>query len=139
MGLKVSKMKKNYILFLSVILLAFTANAQEEVRDPFTPFVWDKPTIVSPAAELDKLASTPLTEKPLVSYRLVGLIVSPKDSIALVKSRDKREYFVSVGDQIGNEGGVIEAIYSDGMTIDINGRIIDLTVNNRFDIQDEIE
>lgn len=116
--------------------LASSANAQEAERDPFTPFVWEKPSNVE-IINKDQYNKTPLTDKALADYRLIGVMVAPSEALALIKSKDKREFFVTTGDKIGIEGGTIHTISGEGISIDMDGKIIDLTVSNRFDTQNE--
>ncbi len=108
-------------------------------RDPFAPYAVEKPKTTAAGDIFDAAAPalTPLTERPLSSYQVIGVIVSPTDSVALIKSRDKRELFASIGDAMGSEGGKVEVISSEGITVDTNGKISNLTVSNRFDTPDE--
>ena len=130
-------MNKQWLPILAgITILAITAlpaNAKTLERDPFSPYAWEKPSNV---VEVDPLIgrttefTTPLTENALSTYKVVGTMISPKDALALVRTKDKREFFVSHGDPIGREGGEITVINIDGVTVDISGKIIDLTVNN---------
>lgn len=130
------KNKYSIIALLLMAMLPGTVFAQTAERDPFMPFAWDKPVAVDVQdASKEDIDNTPLTDNPITSYALIGVVVSPKDSIAVIKALDKAEYFAGVGDKIGSEGGVIDVITSEGITIDLNGRLIDLTVNNRFNGQ----
>jgi Tfp pilus assembly protein PilP len=131
---------KKLILLASISIFPISSNA-EEIRDPFSPFTWGGgPSTaveeVNPDS-IDNLSVTPLTKDSLSSYQLAGVIVSPTDSIALIRAKNKRDYFVNIGDSIGREGGIIDVISSEGITIDVNGKLIDLTVSNGFEIQNE--
>jgi hypothetical protein len=140
MRAKKKKMQNKFIcawLYL-LIFLPVMAFAEGKERDPFMPFAWEKPPAASEAQKAVRgSTSTPLTEDPLSSYTITGIIVSPKDAIILVKSHDKHEYFASVGDGLGSEGGLIDTISSAKVTVDINGKLVNLTVSSRLDIQNE--
>lgn len=131
-------MSKKLITFVSAITLPAIAFAGAD-RDPFAPFASAKPAITESSKQISTTGNsiTPLTEDSLSSYKLMGLIVSPTDSVVLIQSSSKREYFAGIGDKIGNEGGIIHLISTDGITVDIDGKLVDLTVNNRFEIQNE--
>lgn len=131
-------------LLTMVVILAFPLLAKaEELRDPFSPFGWGG--IKNPAVEaanadsIENLNVTPITKDPLSTYQLAGVIVSPTDSIALLRTKNKRDYFVNIGDEIGMERGIIDVISSEGITIDLKGKLIDLTVSNGFEIKNENE
>jgi Tfp pilus assembly protein PilP len=119
--------------------MAIPALSEAAGRDPFTPFQQGKqPTDTDDvkSEEVETAFVTPLTKDPLSYYQLAGVIISPWDSFVLIKSMDKREHFATIGDSLGKEGGVIDLISVDGITVDIDGKLINLTVTNRFDIND---
>ncbi len=118
-------------------MLTLPALALAGDRDPFAPYASAKTAIATTKQSESDSSITPLTEDSISAYKLVGLIVSPTDSIVLIRSSSNREYFASTGDKIGNEGGVIHKISTEGVTVDINGKLVDLTVNNRLEIQNE--
>lgn len=131
--------KLNNIALLAVIAL-FSVTAIAADRDPFMPYTWSSPS----GAEGTKVAgnapsANPLVDKPLSSYKVIGVVVSPSDALAVIKSRDRREYFAYIGDPVGMEGGVISAINIEGITIDMSGKVVPLKVSNRFENQDEKE
>ncbi|MDA0781646.1 MAG: pilus assembly protein PilP [Rickettsiales bacterium] len=135
-------MSKKLLALITISVFPFFANA-EEIRDPFAPLGWggsqNPSTENLDADSIESMNVTPLTKDPLATYQLGGVIVSPTDSIALIRTRSKRDYFVNIGDEIGMERGIIDVISSDGITIDVNGKLIDLTVSNGFEIKNENE
>ncbi|MCE3232256.1 MAG: Pilus assembly protein PilP [Rickettsiaceae bacterium] len=134
---------RNKLLTLcaSIAILPAIAAAEGPERDPFTPYALSKPALASAKQETageKGVSITPLTEDPLSSYKLTGLIISPRESIVLIQAHDKHEYFATAGDKLGSEGGVIHLVSTEGITVDVGGKLVDLTVNNnRFDIQNE--
>lgn len=123
-------------LFVAVIALS-SANAAE--RDPFLPYTWSGPAGKDAANSDTSKDVNPLVRKSLSSYKVIGVVVSPNDALAVLKTRDRGEYFVYVGDPIGSEGGIIETINSEGITVDIGGKIVSLKVSNRFESQDDTQ
>jgi len=130
-------MKNKLLVFATVATFPFFSVAQD-LRDPFSRGGNSGMLAEDPiSTEVNDLNVTPLTKDPITSYQLAGVIISPTDSIALVRTLSKRDYFANIGDSIGNEGGVIDEMSSEGIIVDINGKLIPLTVSNRFDIQNE--
>lgn len=153
----------NYKLLAFATIMAFPfISVAQDLRDPFSRggnsviLVEDNVT-----TEVNDHDVTPLTRDPITSYQVAGIIIkhekependsendsesnydeysedSGMNSIALIRTKNKRDYFASIGDYIGNEGGIIDEITSEGIVVDINGRLRDLNVSNRFDIQNE--
>jgi Tfp pilus assembly protein PilP len=133
-------MNKKLLVLITLATLPCYAIA-EEIRNPFAPFPWDAPaqeTGGTPDASKSSIPDAPpLLRDPIYFYKLAGVIISPTDSIALIRTKSKLDFFVKVGETVGNEGGVISKISTEGITVDVNGKPIDLTVSNRLDIQNE--
>ncbi len=131
-------MKKLIKLIIIAVIAGYgTAIAQD--RDPFLPYTWSSPNNADTGAGGTKSSDSanPLVDKPVSAYTVIGVVISPTDALAVLKSRDKREYFAYIGDAIGSEGGIIETINTDGITVNISGKIVPLKVSNRFEMQDE--
>ena len=129
-----NKLNKSLII---AVLSTFAHVTQAEERDPFLPYTWSAPAATDANGDKDATTSSPLIDKPLSAYTVIGVVVSPTDALAVLKSRDKHEYFAYIGDPVGSEGGVVETINTEGITVDIGGKILPLKVSNRFEIQDE--
>ncbi len=126
------------IIFILSCLITTIAIAAEE-RDPFKPYTWSAPSGGEPVVSSNKGGeiNNPLTDKPISAYTVVGVVVSPSEAIAVLKSRDKREYFAYIGDKIGIEGGIVSTIDTEGVTIDLGGKIIPMKISNRFEVQND--
>lgn len=126
------------IQILVFITITVYGAAMADERDPFQPYTWSAPSAAD-TKEIDKESAytNPLTNKPLSAYTVIGVAISPTDALAVLKSRDKHEYFAYVGDRIGSEGGILKVISTEGITIDIGGKIVPLKISNRFEAQDE--
>ncbi len=127
------------LIVMTIIAMLVADAAQAADRDPFLPYTWSAPTggnETTPGG--GKIPSTnPLIDKPISSYKVIGVVISPTDAMAVMKARDKHEYFAYIGDPIGSEGGIIETINTEGITIGVGGKIVPLKVSNRFENQDE--
>jgi len=131
------KMKK---LIRTICFIAFAGYglAFAQSRDPFTPYAVSPPVAASVGKAVDPAeGNNPLTDKPITAYTVIGVAISPTDAMAVLKSRDKHEYFAYIGDEVGSEGGKIETISSEGITVNINGKIVNLKVSNRLEIKDD--
>ena len=69
----------------------------------------------------------PLLRKSVLSYALVGVIISPKKKMALIVTVGK-EYFVYVGDELGNSEGRITEINKYGLVVKQNNKSVSLKV-----------
>ena len=79
----------------------------------------------------------PLLQKSVLSYALDGVIIAPKKKIALIRTMG-REYFVSVGDSLGNSGGRITEISKYGVVVKQKDKLVSLKVRrNKLDAKDE--
>ncbi len=116
---------------IGLLLPAALMAAQE--KDPFMPYTVgtaeksNKPDS-SPSIEA---ALRPLDTKPLTSYTVVGAILSPEKKLGVIKAPDGRDYFVAVGDQLGKEGGIVEEIALEGISLKMGEEKVVLMVSNK--------
>ena len=73
----------------------------------------------------------PLRRTPLSQYTVMGVLVSSKGNVAMVRTRSNEEFFVHVDDFLGNGGGQISQITSQGIEVREEGRVILVSVRNR--------
>lgn len=121
------------VMFIPLSLVA-------EERDPFVPYLFETPASVVDSEDTSQDAYStvrPLNDNPLKSYKLIGVIISPQQSVAVVQGPSRREYFVSVGDELGSEGGVIESMTVEGLSVDLGTELVNLKVTNKFEIQND--
>ncbi len=120
-----------YCALVSFILLP-NQPAHAGERDPFMPYQAErsKPKLGVSVSSLG--ASLALTEHPLGTLKLVGVIISPHQSFAIMQSRDGRDYFVSKGDKVGSEGGVLMDISPENVAIRLNKNTVELAVSNKI-------
>lgn len=132
-------MNKHSILISCLCIFSFMAVAQAKQRDPFQPYAWN----FSPEEEKSDASATntdtqyalnPLKNSPLHTFALIGVIVSKEKTLAVIKTFGNKEFFVRVGDALGKEGGHIETIDSDGLTVNTGSAIIPIPVSNKIEI-----
>jgi hypothetical protein len=73
----------------------------------------------------------PLIRNATASNTLMAVMISPELKIALIRTQSGDNYFVRIGDKLGNAEGVITAIKSDGIEVTEDSEVISLDVRNR--------
>lgn len=73
----------------------------------------------------------PLIRNAIASNTLMAVMISPELKIALIRTQSGDNYFVRIGDKLGNAEGVITAIKSDGIEVTEDSEVISLDVRNR--------
>lgn len=105
---------------------------KEPARDPFQPY--GTPAMVAVAStDEGEQAQQSLANFPLDSFKLVGVIISPDIALAAVQTRDNKDYIVTTGDKLGKEGGVVNIIRKDGMSVKIGDEKVDIAVSNKVE------
>ena len=132
------------LLFSAFMALAGSANSQD--RDPFSPssvgsiknnFTKKEASVkVSNNDEVtpDARELKPLTSSKISAYKIIGTITSKKKNIAAIKAVNGLDYFAFEGDFFGNEGGKIDKISMEGVTVKINNEKILLPVSNKNEV-----
>ena len=133
-------MNKSIALSLCAMLASLVvALPQAEARDPFQPALWS-PKKVKKQEENPERNNTqslhfPLTENALAAYILVGVALSKDQAFAVVKAPDKKDYFIKTGAALGNEGGTIQAISSDGISVNTHSTLVTIPVSNKIEVK----
>jgi|TARA_B100000768_G_C11248971_1_gene363168 hypothetical protein len=73
----------------------------------------------------------PLIRNATASNTLMAVMISPELKIALIRTQSGDNYFVRIGDKLGNAEGEITAIKSDGIEVTEDTEVISLDVRNR--------
>ena len=73
----------------------------------------------------------PLIRNAIASNTLMAVMISPELKIALIRTQSGDNYFVRIGDKLGNAEGEITAIKSDGIEVTEDTEVISLDVRNR--------
>lgn len=126
------------ITLLAAWLFAFSivvSPLSTEARDPFSPFSSssdkknkkskesDKPSKEAETESSDDSRNpsisirNPLTSAPLDNYKLAAVLLTPKDSFAVVKAANGMQYIARKNDRIGSEGGRITEITVDNIKV----------------------
>tara|TARA_B100001971_G_C17684295_1_gene283830 strand:- start:130 stop:507 length:378 start_codon:yes stop_codon:yes gene_type:complete len=87
--------------------------------------------IDAPAAEVIDKSLHPLLQHPVKSYILMGVVISKTVKIALIRANNGEEYFIRVGDLLGNAEGTITDINGSGIEVSEENKIVSLAVRNR--------
>lgn len=127
------------------VLLGVAFHVEAADRDPFTPYVdssnvttsatGDKPAGFNATEPVSSASVAQLDKHPVSTYKLIGIIVAPENTLAVVRGLDQAEYFVTEGDRLGKEGGVISAITLDNMMIEVGGDIVTMKVSNKLVVE----
>ena len=89
------------------------------------------PAADAPAAEVIDKSLHPLLQHPVKSYILMGVVISKTVKIALIRANNGEEYFIRVGDLLGNAEGTITDINGSGVEVSEENKIVSLVVRNR--------
>ena len=73
----------------------------------------------------------PLVQGPVLSNILIGVMISPSMKIAYIQTISGEEYFVRVGDKLGNSNGSISDINPNGIEVEEDSEFISLPVRNK--------
>ena len=87
--------------------------------------------IDAPAADVIDKSVHPLLQHPVKSYILMGVVISKKVKIGLIRANNGEEYFVRVGDLLGNAEGTITVINGIGVEVTEENKVVSLPVRNR--------
>jgi Tfp pilus assembly protein PilP len=83
-------------------------------RDPFRPFI----KIVGEEEETgDGSLTPPIKRYELQEFRIAGILWLEGEPRAMVVDPEKNTYYLAVGDEIGNKGGVILEIRNTGILV----------------------
>lgn len=141
-------MKNRIRILLSVCTMAVMGSSAYAVdgldRDPFSPFVLDIPTGVSEVPVVEEGANreeeyiNPLERDSVYNYKVVGIMASSEKALAVVKTMDRQEFFVRLGDKLGREGGVVDVINTDGVSVVNEEEVVDIPVRNKVELQPNV-
>ena len=89
------------------------------------------PAADAPAAEVIDKSLHPLLQHPVKSYILMGVVISKTVKIALIRANNGEEYFIRVGDLLGDAEGTITDINGIGIEVTEENKVVSLAVRNR--------
>jgi type II secretory pathway component PulC len=116
-------MKKQTMIYLSLVVLFSIAVFADTLPNPFTPHVFIKQVQPVPVNSGDLVGSNPTTDgqtsvHPLkafdtLQYSVKGVILSKDDSIVIINAGPGKDYFARKGDVIGSNGAILEKVLKD--------------------------
>jgi type IV pilus assembly protein PilP len=134
--LGVFDMKIKLVLFVLWTMLSISIVSTSVADDnAFGSLITNTETTVSaidaPAAEVIDKSLHPLLQHPVKSYILMGVVISKSVKIALIRANNGEEYFIRVGDLLGNAEGTITDINGSGIEVSEENKVVSLAVRNR--------
>ena len=129
-------MKIKRVLFVFWMILSIPIVGTSVADDnAFGSLITNTETAVSaidaPAADVIDKSVHPLLQHPVKSYILMGVVTSKTVKIGLIRANNGEEYFVRVGDLLGNAEGSITVINGIGVEVTEENKVISLPVRNR--------
>ena len=129
-------MKIKLVLFVLWTMLSISIVSTSVADDnAFGSLITNTDTTVpaadAPAAEVIDKSLHPLLQHPVKSYILMGVVISKTVKIALIRANNGEEYFIRVGDLLGNAEGTITDINGSGIEVSEENKVVSLAVRNR--------
>ena len=135
-------MKTKFVSILSLLLLASLASVSYAADNAFGSL----PSTNNNSSQAVSLSSDPIDQSlhPLVqntirSNTIIGIMISPSMKTAFIRTLTGDEYFVSIGDKLGNANGTITGINYEGIEVTEDSKVTSLPVRNRSISNDESE
>jgi Tfp pilus assembly protein PilP len=135
-------MKTKFVSILSLLLLASLASVSYAAENAFGSL----PSTNNNSSQASSLSSDPIDQSlhPLVqntirSNTIIGIMISPSMKTAFIRTLTGDEYFVSIGDKLGNENGTITGINYEAVEVTEASKVTSLPVRNRSISNDESE
>ena len=126
------KIKLVLFVFWTMLSIVGTSVAGDNA---FGSLVTNTETAVSaidaPAPDVIDKSVHPLLQHPVKSYILMGVVISKKVKIGLIRANNGEEYFVREGDLLGNAEGTITDINGIGVEVTEENKVVSLPVRNR--------
>ena len=137
-------MKIKLVLFLLWTMLSIPIVSTSVADDnAFGSLITNTETTVSaidaPAPEVIDKSLHPLLQHPVKSYILMGVVISKTVKIGLIRANNGEEYFIRVGDLLGNAEGTITDINGIGIEVTEENKVVSLAVRNRSASHESVE
>ena len=81
----------------------------------------------------------PLLQNSITSNIIIGIMISPKEKTAFIRTASGDDYFVKVGDKLGNANGSITDISHEAIEVTEDGEVVYLVVRNRSGVNEDEE
>lgn len=104
-------------------------------RDPFRPFI----KMITEDEEVETGSLTPPIKRyDLQEFRIAGVLWLEGEPRAMVVDPDNNTYYLAVGDEIGNKGGVILEIRNSGMLVKETRQYEDLFGEKKVEVKNVV-
>ena len=128
-------MKAKFVLILSCMVFSISlvsvSVAADNAFGSLITEIKDSSAMNAPSAETIDKTLHPLLQSAVSSNTLMAIMISPSIKIALIRAQNGEEYFIRVGDLLGNSEGTITDINSIGIEVTEEDEVISLLVRNR--------
>ena len=128
-------MKAKFVLILSCMVFSISLVSVSVAADnsygSLITEIKDSSAMNAPSAEAIDKTPHPLLQSAVSSNTLMAIMISPSIKIALIRAQNGEEYFIRVGDLLGNSEGTITDINSIGIEVTEEDEVISLLVRNR--------
>jgi len=81
----------------------------------------------------------PLLQNSITSNIIIGIMISPAQKTAFIRTASGDDYFVKVGDKLGNANGSITDISHEAIEVTEDGKVVYLVVRNRSGVNEDEE
>ena len=99
----------------------------------------DSVAMDAPSGDIVQEGAHPLVKYPASSYIVIAVIVSNSKKIGLIRAKNAEEYFVRIGDSLGNSDGKISDMHGRGIEVSEEDKIVSLLVRNRSAVNEKTE
>ena len=99
----------------------------------------DSVAMDAPSGEVIQEGVHPLVQYPTNSYKVIAVMVSNSKKIGLIRAKNAEEYFVRIGDSLGNAEGKISDMHGRGIEVSEENKIVSLLVRNRSTVNEKTE
>ena len=127
-------MKIKLVLFVFWMMLSIVGTSVAD-DNAFGSLITNTETAVSaidaPAPDVIDKSVHPLLQHPVKSYILMGVVISKTVKIGLIRANNGEEYFIRVGDLLGDAEGTITDINGIGIEVTEENKVVSLAVRNR--------
>ena len=126
-------MKTKFVSILSLILLASLASVSNAADNAFGSLPSTNNTSQASSLSIDPIDQSlhPLVQNIIRSNTIIGIMISPSMKTAFIRTLTGDEYFVTIGDKLGNANGTITGISYDGIEVTEDSKVTSLPVRNR--------
>ena len=134
-------MKTKFVSILSLILLASLASVSNAADNAFGSLPSTNNTSQASSLSIDPIDQSlhPLVQNTIRSNTIIGIMISPSMKTAFIRTLTGDEYFVRIGDKLGNANGLITGINYEGIEVTEASKVTSLAVRNRSISNDESE